>query len=140
MFAWGASQVQIDWSNLNVLPLIFTLGSCVAFFHGLLIFQATLAIWKLESVEVMNTVTYGGVQAAQYPIDIYSTWLRRAITYIIPLACISDFPVLLIMNKTDPLGTSAPFQAVSSVPGFVFLGASQITFRYGIRQYASTCS
>jgi ABC-2 type transport system permease protein len=140
VFAWGASQVQIDWSLLNMLFLLFTLVSGVAFFHGLLIFQATLAIWTVESLEVMNTMTYGGVQTAQYPMNIYSGWLQRVFTYIVPLACISYFPVLLLMDKSDPLGSSAVFQALSPTLGFIFLGASLLAFRFGISQYTSTGS
>lgn len=140
VFTWGATNIDIDWSLFSATLLLFTIASGVAFFAALLIFQATLAIWTVESLEIMNTMTYGGVQMAQYPMDIYAPWFRRVFTYLIPLSCVSYFPVLLIMNKPDPLGTSVIFQAFAPTLGFVFLGASLMTFRLGIRKYCSTGS
>ena len=140
VFVWGASNIDLDWNLFNTGMLLFTLASGVAFFTALLIFQATLAVWTVESLEIMNTVTYGGVQMAQYPMDIYAPWFRRVFTYLIPLSCVSYFPVLLIMGKTDPLGTSVVFQALSPALGFVFLGFSLIAFQFGIRRYTSTGS
>ena len=140
VFVWGASHVQVDWSLFNLAFLIFTIASGVAFFTALLIFQAALAVWTVESLEIMNTMTYGGVQMAQYPMDIYSTWFRRIFTYLIPLACISYFPVLIIMDKADPLGTHILFQVAAPLLGFVFLAASLVAFQFGIRRYTSTGS
>ena len=37
--------------------------------------QATLAFWTVDSLEVAKTLTYGGVEAGQYPLDIYARWL-----------------------------------------------------------------
>ena len=44
----------------------------IALFSGILVLQATLAFWTVESLEIANTLTYGGVEAAQYPLDIYA--------------------------------------------------------------------
>lgn len=137
---WGASQIHITWSLGDGLFFVFVLVSGVAFFAALIILQATLAIWTVESLEIMNTVTYGGVQTAQYPIEIYSEWLRVAFTFIIPLACVSYFPVLLLLDKTDPLGTSQTFQMLSPVFGLLFLGISLLIFQLGVRKYTSTGS
>jgi ABC-2 type transport system permease protein len=140
VFIWGATNIELDWTAANSFLLLFTIASGVAFFTALLIFQATLAVWTVESLEIMNTVTYGGVQMAQYPMDIYSTWFRRVFTYLIPLSCVSYFPVLLIMGKPDPLGSSILFQAMAPLLGFLFLGLSLLAFGLGIRKYRSTGS
>jgi ABC-2 type transport system permease protein len=44
--------------------LISAVAGGVAFFLGLVILQAALAFWTVESLEVANTLTYGGVTAA----------------------------------------------------------------------------
>ncbi len=137
---WGASQLELNWALTDVLFFLFVIVSGVAFFSALMILQATLAIWTVESLEIMNTVTYGGVQTAQYPIDIYSEWLRTAFTFIIPLACVSYFPTLVLLDKADTLGTSLAFQYLSPLLGFVFLGLSLLVFQLGIRKYTSTGS
>jgi ABC-2 type transport system permease protein len=88
----------------------------------------------------MNTVTYGGVQMAQYPMDIYADWLRTTFTFIIPLACVSYFPVLILLDKPDSLGTSELFQYLSPLFGIAFLFASLGIFQLGIKKYTSTGS
>lgn len=137
---WAAWQLDLSWGLMDYGFFLFVIVAGVAFFAALLILQATLAIWTVESLEIMNTVTYGGVQTAQYPLSIYSEWLRTAFTFIIPLACVSYFPVLILLDKTDTLGTSELFQWLSPLLGFAFLAVSLTVFQLGIRRYTSTGS
>ena len=137
---WGAWQLALSLGFTDILFLLFIVLSGIAFFAGLLILQATLAIWTVESLEIMNTVTYGGVQMAQYPMDIYADWLRTTFTFIIPLACVSYFPVLILLDKPDSLGTSELFQYLSPLFGIAFLFASLGIFQLGIKKYTSTGS
>ena len=47
--------------------------------------QATLAFWTTETLEIVNTVSYGGVETAQYPLSIYRPWFRHFFTFVVPL-------------------------------------------------------
>lgn len=140
VFLWAAVQLEIVWDIQNVLLLMFTLFGGIALFAGLLVVQATMSFWTVESLEVMNTLTYGGVQTVQYPLDIYSEWFRKFFTFIVPLACISYFPVLAILDKTDPLGSHFAFQVLSPALGFVFLMVTFCFFSFGTKKYTSTGS
>ena len=68
-------------------------------------------------MEIVNTVTYGGVETAQYPLAIYREWFRRFFTYVIPLACVSYYPALGILERPDPLGSGPLFQWLAPVVG-----------------------
>ena len=140
VFVWGTWHLELDWGLINCLILSLSILGGIALFSGLIVFQATLSIWTVESLEIMHTLTYGGVQTAQYPLDIYEAWFRKFFTYVVPLACISYFPMIAFMDKADPLGTSRLFQMFSPLLGFVFLGVSLLFFRFGIRRYTSTGS
>lgn len=61
-------------------------------------------------------------QTAQYPLDIYESWFQTFFTFIVPLACISYFPFIALMDKQDPLGTNFIFQVMTPLFGLVFLG------------------
>ena len=78
----------------------------VAFFFALMVLQATMCFWTTESLELMNILTYGGVETASYPLPIYHRLFRRFFTYVVPLACISYFPIVAVLGVDDPLGTS----------------------------------
>ena len=85
-------------------------------------------------------MTYGGVQAAQFPLSLYNGWLRGALTYVVPIGCVAYFPILLVLGRPDPLGTPAWFGAVAPLAGFAFLAVAFIAWRFGVRHYTSTGS
>jgi ABC-2 type transport system permease protein len=132
--------LDLSWGVREVALLHFAIAGGVAFFLGLMILQATLAFWTVESLEIANTLTYGGVTAAQYPIEIYSKWLREFFTFVVPLSCVAYFPIVGILAIDDPLGAPQWFLDVSPLVGFVFLGASLSIWRLGERHYTSTGS
>jgi ABC-2 type transport system permease protein len=99
-----------------------------------------MAFWTTESLEIVNTVTYGGVETAQFPISIYRPWFRRFFTFVIPLAAMNYLPAHAILGKPDALGSSAALQWASPLAGFVFLAVCLQFFAYGVRRYSSTGS
>ena len=64
-----------------------------------------VCFWTIESLEIVNTVTYGGVETAQYPLAIYRPWFRRFFTFVVPLATMNYFPAHAILGKPDALGS-----------------------------------
>jgi ABC-2 type transport system permease protein len=66
--------------------------------------------------------------------------LGFASSLLLPLACISYFPVLAILSKDDPLGSNLTFQVLSPTLGFVFLGLTFYFFYFGVGKYTSTGS
>ena len=137
---WSASVLNISWHLDNILFLVTTILSGACLFYGLIILQATLSFWSTESLEIMNTVTYGGVETAQYPLAIYQPWFRRFFTFAIPLACVSYYPVLKILNHPDPLGSKVIFQWLSPLAGFLFLLICLQIWRFALKYYRSTGS
>lgn len=133
------------WLGLRWTPLKLALGAtavmgaaCV--FVGLLVVQATLAFWTTESLEVMNTMTYGGVQAMQYPVTIYDGWFRKVFTYMVPLALTCYYPVLAILERADPLGGPPWLGWLSPLVGPLSCAGALLLWRLGERHYASTGS
>lgn len=138
VFAYGAHTLGLDWTLAKMGLAALTVIGGASLFYGLIVLQATLAFWTTESLEIVNTVTYGGVQTAQYPLTIYRTWFRQVFTYIIPLACISYYPSLALLDRTDPLGSSAPFQWISPLVGIAFFALCLRAWQLGVRHYRST--
>lgn len=130
--------VPIDWDIATAVIAAWAVAGGVALFVGLLIWQATLAFWTVESLEIVNVLTYGGVQAAQYPLNIYAAWFRHLLTFGVPLACVAYYPVLAILKRPDPLGAPDWFLPLAPLAGFVFLAVSFLAWRIGMARYAST--
>src|SRR6187402_2008060 len=61
---FATSLVPIAWDATTVAIAVWAVAGGVALFAGILVLQATLAFWTVDSLEIMNVLTYGGVQAA----------------------------------------------------------------------------
>lgn len=108
-------------------------GVCI--FTGLFVLQATMSFFTIQSLEVMNAFTYGGVQIAQYPINIYKKWFQRLFTTVLPIGAISYFPLSAILRDGSyTLAYMTPFI------GLMFLLITLLIFRLGTRYYCSTGS
>ena len=140
VLAFGTVQAGVVWTPDAVAIALFALAGGVALFLGILVLQGALSFWTVESLEIANVLSYGGVQAAQYPLALYAQWFRRVLTFIVPLACVAYYPALAILGKPDPLGAPAWVGMASPLAGFVFLAAAFGAWRIGLRHYASTGS
>ena len=140
IFAWALGNVEVAWTLPGALLVFVTMLSGACLFLGLFTLQGTLSIWTVQSLEMVNAATYGGVHAAQYPLSIYEGWFRRFFTYLIPLAAVSYFPIVTAMGKPDPLGVPHWVGAVSWIVGPIVLACSLAVWSWGLRHYTSTGS
>jgi ABC-2 type transport system permease protein len=136
----ATSLVPITWDAAAVATAVWAVAGGAALFAGILVLQATLAFWTVDSLEIANVLTYGGVQAAQYPLNIYAAWFRRLLTFGVPLACVAYYPVLAILQRPDPLGAPDWFLPIAPIAGFAFLALSFVAWRAGMARYTSTGS
>ncbi len=140
VLAWASFGLGIEWSAPSVALLTFAVAGGVCMFFGLIVLQATLAFWTTETLEIMNVVTYGGVETTQYPLPIYRDWFQKLFTFGVPLACVSYFPSLAIMGIADPLGSPLWFQYAAPLIGVAFLAVALRVWRFGVSRYLSTGS
>jgi viologen exporter family transport system permease protein len=138
---WASNSIDIHWtaSKLALLVLSILGGACL--FSGLFVLQATLCFWTVESIEIVNCTTYGGVEAAQFPVTIYRPWFRHILTWVIPLATINYLPAHAILGRVEStLGAPLWAQWAAPLVGVVFLFICLQIFQLGVRRYTSTGS
>jgi ABC-2 type transport system permease protein len=132
--------LDLDWSIARVLLIVAAIVGTICVFMGLLVIEATAAFWTVETTELWNAFTYGGVTMAQYPLSIYRSWFRKLFMFAIPIGTASYLPGVAILGRPDPLGTPTELLWLSPLVGPVFLAISLIAWRVGIRHYRSTGS
>ena len=137
---WAAGRLHLEVTVANVALLLLAIAGGACLFSGLFVLQATLCFWTTESLEIVNCTTYGGVEAAQFPLSIYRPWFRTFFTFVIPLATINYFPAHALLNMEDALGSPRWFQWVSPLAGALFLVVCIQFWRVGVRHYTSTGS
>jgi ABC-2 type transport system permease protein len=136
----GTRSIGLEWTAVDMMLALWAVAGGVALFFGILVLQGTLSFWTIESLELANVLTYGGVQAAQFPLSVYSGWFRGLLTFVVPLACVAYFPIVTLLGHADPLGAPAWVGYLSPVAGFIFLALSFLAWRLGVRRYTSTGS
>ena len=134
---WGASQLHLSLLSMHAAVIGFSIVGTAALFYGLFVIQGAISFWTIESLEIMNIATYGGVQTGQYPVSIYNKVFRLIFTFIIPLSCVAYYPMAaLLQQATVPfwIGICAP------IFGIVFLLLSFMLWHCGVRHYTSSGS
>lgn len=135
---WSIFKLDISWTIDKSLLLIGSILGGNLLFSGIIIIQATISFWSVESLEIMNSFTYGGVQAAQYPISIYKKWFRNILIYIIPLATVNYFPAISILGKSQEFNYPSWIGFVSPLVGCVFFLITLLLWETGVKHYTST--
>lgn len=130
----------IQWTPEAVALIPVTVMSGVAIFGSVWVATSSLAFWTVESQEVGNAFTYGGGLAAQYPIDVLGTWLRRLFTFVVPLAFVAYIPAARLLGRADASGLpSLAAWATPAVAAGCVLAARAI-WSLAVRHHRSTGS
>ena len=132
------SQLAIAWSFVKVGYLLISLISGTCFFIGIFVIGATSCFWTVQSIEIVNIFTNGGVFMGSYPFSIYRRWFRHFFTFIIPLACVNYFPSLFLLEKGASSGVSSLGVQFAPYAGVLFLGVTMLFWRWGVLHYQST--
>ena len=106
------AYVEVDWTfGRAMIAVALVTGWLI--FAGVWIAFASIAFWLIDSAEVANSFTYGGNFLSQYPVNIFGSWLRRFVVFIVPMAFVAYFPCLYVFDKDDQLGLPRAFQFAS---------------------------
>jgi ABC-2 type transport system permease protein len=117
-----------------------TMFSVTIVYFSLFLIGSTVTFWTVQSSELFNSFTYGGLELSKYPVSIYQPWLRFIFIFIIPVGAVIYFPTVALFNKSDPLGFPIFIRYISPIIAIIFLFASIRFWNFGIKHYQSTGS
>jgi ABC-2 type transport system permease protein len=137
VLVYALSGLTINWTAGRVIVLLASLPSAAIIFGSIWVIGACLAFWTTDGGEFTNAFTYGGTAMAQYPFDIYATWLRRLLGFVIPLAFVCYFPALYVLDKRDPLGLPHWLEFASPAVALVAALVAGSVWRTAVRHYRS---
>ena len=130
--------MDVQWTVAKAVLVPIVIVGMVCFFGGLFVIGSTITFWTVQSIEVVNIFTYGGTEMMSYPMSIYTKWLRRFFTFVIPAIFLNYYPALYILDKPDPFNMPSFAPLLSPVVGVGALLVALAFWNWGIRHYTST--
>jgi ABC-2 type transport system permease protein len=123
----------------EIAMVLVTVAAGVGIFGGIWVIGASTTFWTVDTFELTNSFTYGGRQLTSYPMGVYGTWLRRFVTFAVPLACVAYFPVRHLVGL-EPPGTPVLVR-FAGIPAAVALWVvARIVWGAAVRTYRGTGS
>ena len=138
IFVSALNLVEVQWEFSKILLVIIVIISQAIFFGGLFIIGATITFWTVESIEVINILTYGGNFMISHPMHIFPDILRHFFTFLVPAIFLNYYPAIYILELSDPFGMPAWAPFLAPAAGIGVLWAALVFWRFGVRQYQST--
>jgi ABC-2 type transport system permease protein len=138
VLTYGLLNAPVSWTPDRIALLLVALLSGTALFFGVFVISAAFCFWVVQGKEAMNVVTYGGDFMSGYPLDIYANWLKRFATFILPLAFVSYYPTLYLLNRPDPLNLPPFIRLLSPLAALVVCLLATYIWQKGTHHYQST--
>lgn len=123
---------QISPLEALVFPLVLVCGAIIVYSFWLVL--ATTAFWftRIDNIEM---IFWNIFEAGRYPIDVYPLYIRRFLTFGVPLAFITTIPARALSGG---LQTSTLVMAVLLAAAMALV--STWFWRMGLRRYGSASS
>jgi ABC-2 type transport system permease protein len=132
--------LDVGWTPAKALLVVVSIVCGTAIYGTLWVLTSCLAFWTTETQELANSVTYGGNEANRYPIDVLGRWLRRLMTFVVPLASVAYLPATWILDKPMPFGLPAAVAWSGPLVAVAMVALTRGVWGHAIRHYRSTGS
>jgi ABC-2 type transport system permease protein len=136
----AVSSLDVIWTADKLLVFAMTLVCGTLIFFAFFVIGAASSFWTIQANEAVNIFTHGGSFVTAYPADVFAGWLRRLMTFVVPLAFINYYPTLYLLDRADPLGLPDWVRLLSPVAAIALLLVARLIWSRGVRHYQSTGS
>jgi ABC-2 type transport system permease protein len=137
ILVYALARLDIDWTLGRGVLLPVAIVSSAVIFGAVWVAGTCIVFWSVEGRETANTFTYGGQFFSQYPINVYESWLRRLLAFVVPMAFVAYFPALYLLDKPDPLGAPEWLRLCSPLVAVAACAVAGFVWRFAVRHYRS---
>jgi viologen exporter family transport system permease protein len=137
----GAGVMIYALRAMNVAPTTLQLAEfallllvALVLVYCIWLAMMTLSFWFVK-VDNFAELFYSFYEAARFPISAYGTWLRLALTFVIPIAFITTVPASALIGLLDPAELIA-----GVILALAFFLATNRLWKIAVRSYASASS
>lgn len=121
-----------NFSSTSIFWLVVFLATGTVIYSAIFIITASVSFWIINSRELLGIFTHGTLRAIVYPITIYCRILQEIFTYLVPVAFISYYPAIVILNKE---GDHTVIKLVIFLVVALMWGIAKLAWTMGIKKY-----
>jgi ABC-2 type transport system permease protein len=132
VYALRLMQVMPTVAQIGGFAMVLALGTIIM--YSLWLTMVSLAFWfvKIDNITEVFSAFY---EAGRYPISIYPGLIRALLTFLVPVAFVTTFPIQALMGELEM--ATILMGAVLAV--FFFFGSNRF-WNHAVRHYASASS
>jgi ABC-2 type transport system permease protein len=138
--AIAAGLVDVAWRPGSVLLLISAVVAGAIIYGAIWVLTSAIAFWTVETQEIASSFTYGGKTLANYPIDVFGAWLRRIVTFLVPVAFVGYLPAAALLGKPMPFDLPSLLGWCSPIVALALTLVARAVWTFAVRHYRSTGS
>jgi ABC-2 type transport system permease protein len=133
VIGFAISQLSNALTFVQLLSFVASLLLGLVVLYSLLLAFAGLVFWSPGFL--FGWVFDGIYEMARYPVNLYPSWIRLILTWVVPVGVMTTVPVRALTGMLTPeLFIGSLLLAIA-----MFVGAT-ILFRLGLSRYASASS
>ena len=146
LFCYAKAKLGLVFGWQGVVVLCFFILTGLLIYFAIKLLCVAAAFWTVSSGELM-TMVYEVNSFTKYPLDFYqSGGLKFLLTYVLPFALVSYFPMVYFLRDKQFLSQILGFNLASKEVLVAFVGVVSLVFflislaiwRVGLRRYEPT--
>lgn len=135
LFFISSSMLEIHWTALNILFLIFIVISGTIIETAVFLIVSVVAFWTMEAWELKWIINNLSDTLNQFPLEIYGRLAQYMMTFIIPLAFMNYYPATYFLKITEKTLFHPYFAFLTPVIAGVFWLIAYSFWKVGINNY-----
>jgi ABC-2 type transport system permease protein len=130
---FAISQLSSRLTLFEVVSFVVSLLLALVVLYSLLLACAALVFWSPGFLP--GWIFDGIYEMARYPVNLYPSWIRLLLTWVVPVGVMTTVPVRALTGML----AAELFVGSLLLAAAMFVGAT-VLFRVGLRRYASASS
>ncbi len=131
----SSQMIGLSWNLANIAMLIFFSVTGVVILFSLALITSSLSFWFGKS-NTLTEVIYHLTGFTKYPLEIYSTLITFAVSFVVPFAFVNYYPAQLFIGK----GIAPSLAYLTPVVAMIAFAVAYGVWKLGLKNYQSTGS
>jgi ABC-2 type transport system permease protein len=135
MVITSLKKLQIELSLGTIIISAILILSSLLISYAILFIPAIFSLWVVRTWGFYDSVVSSLMEFNNLPMQIYSKHIIRIGIFIVPVLVISNFPVLQLLDRMEPI-----YLVWAFIAPIILLFISRYFWQYAIKHYVSASS